>query len=682
MRLLVLLLLLVSGAAHAVWERTGTTPSGAVYRYAVPETWRAGDPLVVYQHGLNFEPTLMPDLGPLLDVQLAQGYAVAASGYSQSGWAVFASAQDNRELVERFVAEVGEPGQVLTYGGSMGGYIALQMAEDPAFEVAGALSLCPAAAGSRTWDTALDLRVVYDALCDDVDGGSLPNGNDHPWLVRPTDITPWGLEGIVLRVNRCLGVNLPEWLRSGGQRERLAAIKAGFGISSDDFLLLNLGYATLGLSDLVRDEGKLDGRIGLGNAYVDYGDDELNARVRRVQADPFAALDFRRRSDLRGAGNARVISLHTSRDELVVPEHQAWLRAHLPAQRLTSALVAEDAPTHCEFKPAEAVAAWESLRSWVAGSAQPDAVELQARCLALDDAGLADGPCRIDPALAPQAFDAVVRPRNEPLATLDARFSGNWYDPARSGEGWLIEVLDSRTALIYGFTYPAGGGPGDQVWLIGTGAITGNGIAFDEVYSMRGGAFGDDFRSEQAQFVPWGRLQLTFEACGSGRLRYDGPPAFGNGERPLMQLLPLGAQTCAAAGDDDTGPGGFSGSWYDPAQPGQGLMLDVLQDGVAVITFFGYAPGSGDPMWLFGVGEVDGEGRMRFGQVVRPVGTQFDPFDPRAVERVPWGEIEIDFASCDQAVLRYRSDQAGYGDGELPLARLTRPLGIGHCGLD
>ena len=424
------------------------TPSGAVYRMAVPETWRAGDDLVVYQHGLSFELDTSPSLGPLLQLQLAQGYAVAASGYSQAGWAAFASQQDNRELVERFRVEVGEPGRILSYGGSLGGYVALQMAEDPQLDVAGALSMCPAAAGYRTWDTGLDLRVVYDALCDDVSGGRLPRASDHPWLVRPSDISPLGLQALVVRINRCIGVNQPDWLRSNAQRNRLNTLKQVFNISDDDFLLLNLGVATLGLSDLVRDPGKLGGRVGLGNAWVDYGDDELNARVRRVHADPFAALDFRLRSGLRGDGSAKIISLHTNRDELVVPEHQDWLRHLVPPERLTSALVVEGSPGHCRFNEAEAVAAWESLRLWVDGSDQPDAVELQSRCLALADSQLADGPCRIDPTLEPGDFDEAVRPRNLPLPELDARFSGNWYDPQRSGEGWLIEMLSADTALV------------------------------------------------------------------------------------------------------------------------------------------------------------------------------------------------------------------------------------------
>jgi pimeloyl-ACP methyl ester carboxylesterase len=684
MRHLILTCVLASFAtvAQAAWERTGQTPSGAVYRIAVPETWRAGDDLVVYQHTLSFERDLAPDLGPLLDAQLEQGYAVAASGYSQSGWAVFGSARDNRELIERFRADVGVPGRVLTYGSSMGGYVALQMAEDPAIEVAGVLALCPSAAGSRTWDAALDLRVAYDAICAGVDGGQLPQAADQPWLVGAADVSPAGLENIVVHINRCTGVNLPEWLRTDDQRQRLRRLKSTFGIGSDDFLLLNLGYATLGLSDLVRHPAKLGGAIGLGNLFVDYGDTELNATIRRVAADPFAALDFRARSSLRGDGDARIISLHTSRNELSVPEHQQALRALVPATRLSSAMVVEDAPTHCELRPAETLAAWESLRAWVDAGTQPDAVELQARCLALADTGSVAGPCRIDPDVAIDDLDAAVRPRLEPVMQLDSRFSGNWYDPDRNGEGWLVEVLDARTALIYGFTFPAAGEPGAQQWLIGTGTIIDNGIVVDEVYGMDGGAFGTAFASDQTRLVPWGTLRFTFDACGSARLRFNGPAAYGRGERRLAQLLNLGGQDCSASQADAGGPGAFSGSWYDPAEPGQGVVINTRADGVSTLAFFGYAATDGTPLWLYGQGQVDAQGRMRFDAVTRPRGTSFDRLDATAIDRSAWGAVEIDFSSCDTAVLRYRSEDPAYGEGEIALSRLTRPAGLGTCPLE
>ena len=48
--------LLFAASAHANREFTGTTPSGAYYRIAVPDNWKSGDTLILFQHGLTFEP--------------------------------------------------------------------------------------------------------------------------------------------------------------------------------------------------------------------------------------------------------------------------------------------------------------------------------------------------------------------------------------------------------------------------------------------------------------------------------------------------------------------------------------------------------------------------------------------------------------------------------------------------
>ena len=116
--------------AGAAREWTGTTSEGARYRIMAPDGWRDGDTLVMYQHGLDFAPTReLPGLGPLRDVMLDQGYAIAASSFRQRGWALFHAVEDNRDLLEVFEREVGHPGEMLPFGGSMGGLIALRLAE-------------------------------------------------------------------------------------------------------------------------------------------------------------------------------------------------------------------------------------------------------------------------------------------------------------------------------------------------------------------------------------------------------------------------------------------------------------------------------------------------------------------------------------------------------------------------
>lgn len=694
MRLLALLLLLLSALpAQAVREHTGITPSGAVYRIAVPDGWQAGDGLVLYQNDLSFEARLTPDLGPLLTVQLEQGYAVAASGYRQPGWSGFSAVADNQELLDRIGVELGRPGQVITYGRAMGGHAALQLALAPEQPVTAALPLCPITRADHFWQAAMDLRLLYDSHCGQVEGAALPAAGDLPWLLPAHQISAPGLEQVVLRANRCLGLNLPAWQRSAGQQARLQQLHAASGIDDDAQLMLGLVHASLGLGDLVRSPDKLAGRIAFGNAQASYGQG-LDAGIRRVHDDRFATLDFRLRSGLpppvlRLPGEpapARILSLHAGGDQLLPASHGRWLQAQLPAGRLFQAWSEPPGSGHCRISQAETHAAWEALRTWLEHDRPPDAGRLQATCQALAGASLADGGCRLS-ATAP-ASDPSALPAPRPPATIvDSRFSGSWYDPDRAGEGWLLQVLAPHIALLHGFTVPAAGEPGDQLWLTALGRIDGDGIAFDQIEQVHGRGFGSAYQAGDVQVGHWGSARIVFTACGRGELRFQGPPAYGQGRRQLHQLMHLGSHDCTAATAavpeqaDAPGLGAISGSFYDPAAPGQGLVIAAQDDGRLMLVLFGHAAAGDGPVWLQAQGRLDPDGQLQLGPAVRPHGSHFDRFDPARLDLSPWGRLALRLDGCDTVHLHYRARTAEFGAGGLTLERLTWPLATGSCPL-
>ncbi len=169
-------------------------------------------------------------------------------------------------------------------------------------------------------------------------------------------------------------------------------------------------FATLALSDLVHQPTKLAGKIGTGNQNVDYGDPVINALIQRLCPDPGAANRLARNYTPRGSvGAARIVSIHTDKDGLVVVENESVYAGVVPAANLTTAIVVEAVPSHCGFSGAELVAGWEALRAWVAGAPQPTAADIQTLCLAL--APVFGGPCRIDPTYVVPDMDGRIRPR-------------------------------------------------------------------------------------------------------------------------------------------------------------------------------------------------------------------------------------------------------------------------------
>ncbi len=63
---------------------------------------------------------------------------------------------------------------------------------------------------------------------------------------------------------------------------------------------------------------------------------------------------------------------------------------------------------------------------------------------------------------------------------LDGSYSGAWYDPSHSGEGFVVEVHDNAKALVYWFTYTASG---EQRWMLGVGAVQDNSVVVEELLS-------------------------------------------------------------------------------------------------------------------------------------------------------------------------------------------------------
>ena len=401
---LALLLVFVPALAIAGSEITGSTDGGAFYKIVVPDHWN-GD-LVIWNHGFSLAPPApVTDLGPLADLQLYEGYAVAASSYQQVGWALFKTKNDLQNLVGVFKEKFGTPKKVFLTGGSLGGLVTVAAIEKADIgNVAGAFPFCGAVAGSRNWDAALDLRLVYDAVCSGVPGAAIPGGAEG--LPPNASFTQTDLG---LAVHACTGILAPPGYRTPEQTARLKKILDTLLIP-ENFLLTDMGYATFAMSDLVHDPGKLSGKIGTGNVGVDYDDPAINASIARVSPNPVAANRLRKNYTPTGdVGRTKIVSMHTDKDGLVVVENEAEYAMVVRARNLTTAIVVEAVPSHCGFTQAELVAGWESLRGWVNGAPQPTAAGIQATCEAISPAF--GGPCRIDPEFVVLDMDWRIRPR-------------------------------------------------------------------------------------------------------------------------------------------------------------------------------------------------------------------------------------------------------------------------------
>ena len=122
------------------------------------------------------------------------------------------------------------------------------------------------------------------------------------------------------------------------------------------------------------------------------------------------------------------------------------------------------------------------------------------------------------------------------------------------------------------------------------------------------------------------------------------------------------------------GPG-FTGAWYDPAQSGHGLFIEVLPDSRFYAAWFAFNPAGTQQAWFTGVGTYSGN-TASIATVLQPTGGRWIPnFDPNQIVPNPWGTLTFTFTDCNHGTVDFNS-VLEYGAGSMRLTRLTQPAGL------
>lgn len=289
------------------------------------------------------------------------------------------------------------------------------------------------------------------------------------------------------------------------------------------------------------------------------------------------------------------------------------------------------------------------------------------------------GPCKWPAVALLVAASFVLAASMAQAGVVEPGHSAAWYDPARDGEGWILEIHADDRALVTWYTYDEAGG---QRWLMGEGDVVrdgddGDSIVFPELYVTRGGRFGADFDPSQVERDVVGSATLVFDDCDRGRIRYQ---AFDqDGELDLYRLTRTMAAGCrpihGMTGEPVFDYAGHSGAWYQPARDGEGWLLQWMAHNEALVTWYTY-DSEGNQFWLIGEGALV-DGRLVFPELYSTRGGRFgEPFNPDDVERISWGRLELSL-DCDAGSAWYESDRPGFRaaeiDGLAHLSHLAQP---------
>ena len=388
----------------------GVDSAKAHYLIVMPPKWSGV--LVVHSHG---GPALGEPKASRADediqrwaITVQQGHAWAGSVFRQGGFAVRSAAEDSERVRRVFVEHVAQPRRTLLHGQSWGAAVAAVAAEMYPASWDGVLLTSGVVAGTSTYDFRLDLRVVYQQLCNNHPRPDEPAYPLHIGLPKGSALTRAELER---RVDACLGLSQSAAQRTPSQARALQTITGVIRIPAAS-IQSHLSWATWSLQDVV---DKVGGASPLGNQGVRYSgsadDAALNQAVLRYRPD--AAAKARFDADVNHAGQFRVpvLTAHGIHDPTVFVESHDHLRSRMAAAGTAANLVQTyvDSSEHSYWGDEMYPPLFAALLAWVEAGTKPTPSGIAERCRTM--AGAAAERCRFVPYYVVKPVASRIAPR-------------------------------------------------------------------------------------------------------------------------------------------------------------------------------------------------------------------------------------------------------------------------------
>ena len=259
--------------------------------------------------------------------------------------------------------------------------------------------------------------------------------------------------------------------------------------------------------------------------------------------------------------------------------------------------------------------------------------------------------------------------------------TGTWYNPLTNGQGMQF-TFDPDTATpgngnVFGTWYTYDTTSGDETsqrWYSMEAVLDGDagGVALN-IYQNVGGNFDAPPATNAVQV---GVGSLFFDTCGSGIFIYsfdDGR----TGSVPLSRIMPN--VDCVETGTPTITPSdfGLSGTWYDPATAGQGVLIEI--NPVNAYAFFGWytyamsgqSSGAAGQRWFTAQAPYTVGTHVIDLTVYDSTGGTFDSSNG-VVQTTPVGTATLTYASCTSATLDYAftAGELSGQSGTITLSRL------------
>lgn len=350
----------------------------AAYQIETPANWNGS--LVLYVHGFvgfGTEVAVQQPPNGMREVFIAQGYAWAASSFSENGYAPGIGADDTRALKQLFVERHGAPKRTYLVGESMGGNAIALLLEYYPNDYDGAFAACGALWGVDQ----IDYLISWAMLAEYFSGLKLPIGE--------------GAE----KMGAVLLTELPKVLGTADQptEKGLQFIDALRNLSGGPRPFFREGYkdrsvSNLGLLLLDPNRELVMARAATNSGatyHVDpalgVSDAALNAGVQRLAADP-AFRDAKAHPDAvptTGKISKPLLTIHGTGDLFVPITAEKVYRQRVEAAGAGQFLVQRAIRSfgHCKFSPEELQTGFADLVAWVEQGKKPAGEDLTGSLL-------------------------------------------------------------------------------------------------------------------------------------------------------------------------------------------------------------------------------------------------------------------------------------------------------------
>lgn len=367
--------------------------NGVTYRIKVPENWNGK--LLMYAHGYSRSdpPTLVPfPIGSVLEEGLLdRGYALAASSYSNAGWAVKEGIKDTKNLTIFFKTHIEKPDLTILWGDSMGSVVTLKSIEKYPNIYDGAIVLSHIGAGtSLTFDMTLAIALAYDvALGWPESWGSVGDVRDN--LDFETEVVPV----LTAQVYDLSDPSNPTLNPANfGKFEFLRLVNRlpfeGFYegvVPLNLWLFGDMFFATEGRAEL---EARARGPVAqnLNHTYTlsedekeyladlgvnaDYLLSLMNEQT-VIEAKPSARNYMKKYADFTGELERPVLTLQPKGDGITAPANSTVYQETVEASGASDFLVQKytNGNMHAVFTPEQVCAAFEAMEYWLDTGTRP-----------------------------------------------------------------------------------------------------------------------------------------------------------------------------------------------------------------------------------------------------------------------------------------------------------------------